>query len=96
MKQPTIITADDLTTGMFVSIHQGREQLCPCGCGSGGEMYGKFKGLPLAVNGISLPYVACSVVPVGMMVVVDIRECELCRLDESYVKAFQPGTQVAE
>lgn len=64
MKTPLIIAADDLQTGMFVSVHNGARINCP-GCGGGGEMYGKFKGLPLAVIGISLPYVACAVLPVG-------------------------------
>ena len=89
---PLVLGPEDLTPGMFITIHRGHCVSCPCGCGGcGPESYEKIKGMPLVVRGICLPYVATAIVPVGIPAVIDVRECELMRLDEAYLRAFLPG-----
>src|SRR5688572_8858117 len=92
-----ILGAEDLAPGMFITVHRGRQATCPWGCGgTGDEAYERLKGMPLVVRGICLPYVAATIIPVGIPAVIDIRECELMRVDDGYLRAFMPRHFVAE
>jgi len=87
-----MLKPDDLEPGLFCTVHRGRPQVCPCGCGgSGPEPYERLKGMPLMVKAINLPYVAAVLVPASALVIVDVREAELCTINEDYLAAFRPG-----
>jgi hypothetical protein len=90
------VVLDDLKSGDWITVHTGLVQRCPCGCDAaiGHEAYEQFKGLPLAVLGIQLPYV-CAAISSGQRVVLDTRACRLMRVEGQYLKAFGVGKLAA-
>lgn len=92
----TIIGPEDLKPGQLVTIHHGRRDRCDCGCGHlGPEAYERVQGMPMAVAAVCLPYVSAFVVPLQANIVLDIRDCELMRVDEKYARSFAPLPQAA-
>lgn len=85
-RKSVIVTPDDIETGMAITVHSG--EVMPEQCHIHGEFYSQLKGLPLMVNAVSLPYLACLMVPTGQTVIVDVRRATLCRLSEAYVTAI--------
>jgi hypothetical protein len=88
-----ITRADDFEVGQFLTILNGVRQPCGCGQACGPEAYEHLRGLPLAVTGVALPYLATTVLHFGKLQVIDTRLCRLIKVSDSYVAAFQGGTQ---
>lgn len=85
MKQRLILSPDDLESGTYCTVYAGaiEREICPAGGVHETERYAKIKGLGLHVQHISLPYVACQIV-MGVLVIVDTRECQLSRVTREY------------
>ena len=85
---------DDLRIGDRITVLRGRK---PDGWqGYGGpqpENYSNFKGIPLQVLGLDLPYLVCGIIqpqPPGTHIqktIVDVREAELGRISQDYMVA---------
>lgn len=98
-----IITADDLSAGMFVAVHSSRaaRQIRVrrlVGDDAAFEVDDPTPlpasvGVPLQVIGISLPFVACGVLKpgggLGGPVIIDLRAVELSRLTPEFVVAIE-------
>ena len=93
----TVVTADDLELGNYVTPHQPQVSrvekglLTNCGAqtASGKEIR---PGIPLRVIAIDLPFVACAQLqPDGSEkgpLILDIRSLRLCRLSAEFVEAI--------
>ena len=97
----TILAADDLSPEMFVAVHSLRRPTLVARC-RGPQIVDIHEappatpvppGLPLQVLGLSLPFVACSVLEPGGYfggpVIVDLRAVRLTRLSPDFVAAVQ-------
>jgi len=79
-----ILGPEDLERGLFCTVHSGEWRSCACR-----ELYADLKGIPLAVQAVSLPYAMVLVVPSGEARILDVRVVELCRVQDGYVDAFR-------
>lgn len=79
---PSILRADDFNLGMFLTVLNGDS--CEAGCC---ERYQQLKGVPLMLLEVNLPYIVCGL-PGGPCVPIDVRECDLIRVSESYAGRF--------
>lgn len=96
----TILAPDDLSIEMYVAVHSPRKPGCIVRVhGAAGFEFQEAErpdpvnpGVPLQVLGISMPFVACSVLePGGTMagpVIIDIRRVSLMRLTADFVEAI--------
>lgn len=82
MTAPSILRPDDFDLGMFLSVLNG--DCCEAGCC---ERYRQLKGMPLMLMDVNLPYIVCQL-PGGVCVPIDVRECDLVRVSESYAGWF--------
>ena len=93
-----LLAADDIQKGQFVSVYSHTTQAnqsyihqpdCPASLPTTPTLPA---GLPLRVLEHSLPFVACTVVQPGGIedgpVILDLREVNLCRLTENFIKAI--------
>lgn len=87
-----MLNIDDISIADIVTVHSAKPVECPCGCGHVVRGEPSFKGVPLCVMGIELPYLATRpVLPGGRLVIVDVREVELMRCGDGYWKVFAGG-----
>jgi len=88
-----ILRPDDFELGMLVTVLDG--DCCPEGCC---EAYKPLKGVPLVILDVNLPYIVCGL-PRGMCTHLDVRDCDLMRVQDSYAKYFgivrQPPAEAA-
>lgn len=81
-----MLTPDDIGPGTLLTILRGNR--CPCGLCSE-ERYGNLKGIPLAVIGINLPYLATAICGGAGSAIIDVRECELTAVTPAYAEAVK-------
>jgi hypothetical protein len=81
--KPSIILAvDDLDPGNLITVLDG--DCCEAGCC---EVYQQFKGVPMVVLGLNLPYIVCGLSG-GLTAHIDTRTCDLMRVDQTYAGFF--------
>jgi len=81
-EQQTILQADDFEIGMAITVLNGA--CCEAGCC---ERYQQLKGVPLLILEVDLPYIVCGVAG-GHFTHIDVRDCELKRVKDSYAALF--------
>jgi hypothetical protein len=87
------LAPDDLNLSDYVTILRGHSERCPLGCCQN-EVGERFKGVPLVVVAIDLPYILAAV-PIGLgTVVLDSRLVELKRVSPAYMQTFKAMNSV--
>jgi hypothetical protein len=85
----TILRPDDLAPGILITVLNG--DTCEAGCC---ETYKQFKGVPMCVLAIQLPYIVCGL-PGQIVAHLDVRECDLMRVELAYAGCFGMGVKQA-
>lgn len=90
-----MLNIDDISIADIVTVHSAKPVECPCGCGHTLSREASYKGVPLCVMGIELPYIVTRPTVPGRspVVIVDVREVELMRCSAAYWQAFAGGGQ---
>lgn len=89
-----MLQPDDISIADVITVHSAKPVECPCGCGHTLRGEASYKGIPLCVMAIELPYLVTRPTVAGdRVVIVDIRDVELMRCSDSYWKAFCGGAK---
>lgn len=80
--QQTILQPDDFEIGMIITVLNG--DCCEAGCC---ERYQHFNGVPMLILNVDLPYIVCGVAG-GNFTHLDVRDCDLKRVTDSYAALF--------